>query len=69
MKDSEIKTLLSRVDQLISRYEELKQQHQLLKNAERTWREERAELIEKNQLARVKVEAMISRLKALEQDT
>ena len=35
---------------------------------EKAWREERAQLIEKNEMARHKVESMISRLKALEQD-
>lgn len=68
VNNTEIATLLSRVDQLITRYEQLKKEHQLLQNAERTWREERAQLIEKNELARVKVEAIISRLKALEHD-
>ena len=37
--------------------------------SEKAWREERAHLIEKNEMARLKVEAMISRLKALEQDS
>ncbi|MCF5413746.1 TIGR02449 family protein, partial [Pseudomonas syringae] len=36
---------------------------------EKTWREERAQLIETNEIARQKVESMISRLKALEQDS
>jgi cell division protein ZapB len=40
-----------------------------LRVSEKAWREERAQLVEKNEMARVKVEAMISRLKALEQDS
>ena len=40
-----------------------------LRASEKAWREERAHLIEKNEMARLKVEAMISRLKALEQDS
>ena len=32
------------------------------------WAQERARLIEKNELARSKIEAMIGRLKGLEQD-
>jgi cell division protein ZapB len=34
-----------------------------------SWTTERAKLIEKNELAKSKVEAMISRLKSLEQDS
>ena len=51
------------------RTEQLKAQNRLLRQSEQAWREERAHLIEKNEMARVKVESMISRLKALEQDS
>jgi cell division protein ZapB len=54
---------------LINRVEQLKSQNGLLLAQEKTWREERAHLIEKNEIARQKVESMISRLKALEQDS
>ena len=37
--------------------------------SERLWRDERVQLIEKNDLARQKVEAMILRLKSLEHDS
>jgi cell division protein ZapB len=50
------------VEQLIQRNTELKTQNKAL-------RVERGQLIEKNEIARQKVEAMISRLKALEQDS
>ena len=49
--------------------EQLNRQNGLLIAQEKTWREERAHLIEKNEIARHKVESMISRLKALEQDS
>ena len=49
--------------------EQLKSQNRALLASEKAWREERAHLIEKNEMARLKVEAMISRLKALEQDS
>ena len=45
------------------------QKNRALLASEKAWREERAHLIEKNEMARLKVEAMISRLKALEQDS
>ena len=53
---------------MIQRAEELKAHNRQLLKSEKAWREERAHLIEKNEMARHKVESMISRLKALEQD-
>ncbi|WP_028241707.1 TIGR02449 family protein [Stutzerimonas azotifigens] len=69
MEDADLSQLAGKVNQLIQRIEQLKAENRLLLANERAWREERAHLIEKNELARQKVEAMISRLKALEQDT
>lgn len=69
MDDADLQLLTRKLEQLIQRIEQLKAQNGLLLANEQAWREERAHLIEKNELARVKVEAMISRLKALEQDS
>ena len=69
MDDADLQMLARKLEQLIQRIEQLKAQNTLLLANEQAWREERAHLIEKNELARVKVEAMISRLKALEQDS
>lgn len=69
MDDADLQLLTHKLEQLIQRIEQLKAQNGLLLANEQAWREERAHLIEKNELARVKVEAMISRLKALEQDS
>ncbi|KIY41778.1 hypothetical protein TZ03_05395 [Pseudomonas sp. 10-1B] len=60
---------MSRFELLIERIEQLKRQNALLIAQEKSWREERAHLIEKNEIARRKVESMILRLKALEQDS
>ncbi|KKO17863.1 MULTISPECIES: TIGR02449 family protein [Pseudomonas] len=60
---------MSRFELLIERVEQLKRQNALLVAQEKTWREERAHLIEKNEIAKRKVESMILRLKALEQDS
>lgn len=65
----DINTLSQRVSELIALCERLQQQNQHLLTQERHWREERLQLIEKNDLARQKVEAMILRLKSLEHDT
>ena len=62
MKSTDLQALVQVVEQLIQRNAELKVQNKAL-------RVERGQLIEKNEIARQKVEAMISRLKALEQDS
>ncbi|HBP49541.1 TIGR02449 family protein [Pseudomonas sp. FSL R10-0056] len=69
MEDTDLHALMARLELLISRVEQLNRQNALLTAQEKTWREERAHLIEKNEIARNKVESMISRLKALEQDS
>ncbi|MBO3277853.1 hypothetical protein D9M71_129870 [compost metagenome] len=69
MEDADLHALIAKFDLLLQRLEQLKAENRLLRSHERAWREERAHLIEKNELARHKVEAMILRLKALEQDS
>ncbi len=69
MDNPELQALAARLEQLIQRVRTLEADNRALRASERSWREERAGLIEKNEMARSKVEAMISRLKALEQDS
>ncbi|AMA47596.1 TIGR02449 family protein [Pseudomonas monteilii] len=69
MQENELQALMSRFELLIERVEQLKRRNALLVAQERSWREERAHLIEKNETARRKVESMILRLRALEQDS
>ena len=69
MEQNDLQALMGKIELLIERVEHLNRQNALLHAQERTWREERAHLIEKNEVARRKVESMISRLKALEQDS
>ncbi len=69
MEQPEINTLIEKVDQLIEICDQLQLQNRQLLAQERSWREERLQLIEKNDLARQKVEAMILRLKSLEHDS
>lgn len=66
---SDFKALQDRVEQLVQQHVELKARYATLKEAEQRWLEERAQLIGKNETARQKVEMMISRLRALEQET
>lgn len=61
MKNTDFQALVQAVEQLIQRNTECRVQNKAL-------REERTQLIEKNEIAQQKVTAMISRLKALEQD-
>ncbi|MCG8537147.1 MAG: TIGR02449 family protein [Pseudomonadales bacterium] len=63
------KNLESRVDEFIELCDEYKRHNQSLKSREVQLSEDRANLMKKNDMARAKVEAMISRLKALEQDS
>ena len=69
MEDADLQKLTAKFDQLIQRIEQLKAHNRLLLANEKGWRDERAHLIEKNDMARNKVESMITRLKALVQDT
>ncbi len=68
-QENDLQALMSRFELLIARVEQLKRQNALLVAQEKSWREERAHLIEKNEIAKRKVESMILRLKALEQDS
>lgn len=68
MEDVDLQALAAKLDLLIQRVEQLTTHNRLLLASEKAWREERSQLIEKNEMARHKVESMISRLKALEQD-
>ena len=69
MDQSDINALTQRISQLIDLCDQLKLQNQHLQAQERLWRDERVQLIEKNDLARQKVEVMILRLKSLEHDS
>jgi len=69
MEEDDLQALSRKVELLIQRLEQIKAHNRFLLANEKNWREERAHLIEKNEIARHKVESMISRLKALEQDS
>ena len=68
MANSDFSLLERRIEDLLDLCETLKQENRVLKARQRAWASERAELIEKNELARTQVDAMIQRLKSLEQD-
>lgn len=66
MTDKLINAIEAKLDQLISQCHHLEQENASLRTELGDWRQERAKLIEKNELARTRVEAMITRLKNLE---
>lgn len=66
MSELEFKALELKVNQLIEASKSLKQQNQALRKENETWRTERARVMQQKDAARSKVEAMITRLKALE---
>ena len=56
----------NKLDELAKLCQQLRQENRILRSSERVWKQERAVLVEKNELARTKIESMISRLKTLE---
>ncbi len=67
--EQQLKTLEERMLQLFELCETYKRQNRSLRTREAQLLDERAQLLKKNDQARAKVEAMISRLKAMEQDS
>jgi cell division protein ZapB len=68
MSAEQFRALEHQIDQLIYRSHQLEKENKSLRQQEVGWKKERAKLIDKNELARTRVEAMIHRLKALEQE-
>jgi len=64
----EIQKLETKIDELISLCDELERKQANLEQDRDNWLSERTRLLEKNELAKNKVEAMIMRLKSLEQE-
>jgi cell division protein ZapB len=62
----ELKDLEDKLDQLIEHYANVKNENSLLKTKQDSLVREKAKLLEKTTLARTRVEAMITRLKAME---
>jgi cell division protein ZapB len=60
--------LENKVEELIELCDVLTRENRALRAQQQNWTTERAKLIEKNELAKSRVESMITRLKALEQD-
>jgi len=66
MSDELLLSLETKLDRLILLTSRLQQENAELKARESAWLQERVRLIEKNELARSRVEAMITHLKSLD---
>jgi cell division protein ZapB len=64
----DINTLEKRIDELIALCDELESNYRAIETDRKKWAQERTSLLEKNEMAKTKIEAMIMRLKSLEQD-
>ncbi|MCK0537066.1 TIGR02449 family protein [Alcanivorax quisquiliarum] len=67
--DEQLRQLEARIEQLIALSARLREENQTLHARELKLMEERAQLLKKNDVAKAKVEAIISRLKSLEQES
>jgi cell division protein ZapB len=63
---SALKNFEDQLDQLVDKYIDVKNENTSLKIKQETLAQEKAQLLEKTTLARTRVEAMITRLKAME---
>ncbi|WP_417516296.1 TIGR02449 family protein [Marinobacter sp.] len=66
MEQSEVQALADKLDKLIEHCQKLEQNNATLRQLQDDWNRERSQLIQKNDLAKNKIEAMIGRLRALE---
>jgi cell division protein ZapB len=65
--EQELKKLEFRINELIHTCERLKEENRLLRERQGSLNDERISLMKKNDMARAKVEAIVTRLRALEQ--
>ncbi len=66
MEKPDLSVLETQIDELIQRCARLSDENQALRDQQDTLVAERASLIEKSEIARTRVEAMIARLRAME---
>ena len=67
-ENEQLSQLELQIDELLVLTGVLGKENRALRTQQRNWSTERAKLIEKNELAKNRVESMITRLKALERD-
>lgn len=68
MEESAFQRLEQQIEQLLTRCQDLHQENRALRRREQEWKSERARLLQTHNSTEAKVEAMIQRLKAMEQE-
>lgn len=68
MEESRLQSFSEKFDKLLAHVKQLESDNAALREQQEDWHNERATLLQKNDLAKNKIEAMIGRLKALEQN-
>ncbi|MEQ9021211.1 MAG: TIGR02449 family protein [Pseudomonadales bacterium] len=66
MSDNSFESLNDKVDDLIDLCAEMKRENQMLKADANSWQSDRKKLVQKNQEAKSKLEAILVRLKAMD---
>ncbi|MCK7543955.1 TIGR02449 family protein [Marinobacter bryozoorum] len=66
MEQSDLQAMADKLDRLIERCRKLEQDNAAMRELQDEWHRERAQLIQRNDLAKNRIEAMIGRLRALE---
>ena len=69
MQNPELRNLQRKIEKLISVHETLREQNQAMRAAEAEWQAERGKLMQQNEIARRKVNEMITRLQTLERNS
>ena len=69
LNEEELRGLEIRIDELIKTCEQLKEENRLLHAQQQTYGNERATLLDRQEQARVKVEAMLRKLKSIESNS
>jgi len=69
MQNPELQNLQRKIEKLLSVHETLREQNRAMRAAEADWQAERAKLMQQNEIARRKVNEMITRLQTLERNS
>ena len=68
MENKAIQQLEQQVDELLNASRRIREENLLLKSQKAAWLSERAQLVEKTNIARQRIEKMVSRLKELDEE-
>ena len=66
MLTDDLNALEAKVDELIGLCESLANENRALRERNRAWATEKSDLVERNELARSKIDALIHRLKSMD---